>query len=997
MKPRVFEALVILTVFGGIVSLANYRELLGTWTSLTGKKRVEFTPKPLSGNGVSLDPKNLPSIEVDILPEFIRALDSAVPTTADCIKVRYKWVPVRSVKVNGVTLHGVYKARYRGYCSPHWFYKQRSIKIESESGDLIDGRRGIDLNALNTDAEFFDSWATHLYSQLGGVALRVGYTKFFLNGEYNGLRSFSESLDNDTMKIQGFPKGSIYREAYHANLGVDWQPPQNYWKKNSKKSQPWTDWINLNRSIHDSVLNNSEEFLKFLNLPHTLNYYAFLNIVGTSHVNDHNIPMYRPSDSSQFVPIVYDLAGNYMGTYSQKFKHIQVPSMSVNLLSGLISGNPKFRKEVHLRTAKMLEEIPNFKESRRTLFNSFRSTVLADLRKGLALDHPSYKTEQLYLASIEKELQFTENRIEDLTRGYLAPIAHINSDWATRDSFQMVIDGYGMYSLQLRMKADTCKKDDRVSIRFHTTEWQTAAECLNSRWKLNDVIVERNDLVLPEKPSGADLKMHSNSIGSIWVEIKQSDQAFLEDIKIVSIQTENEIPLFSDWPFRFKSARTGELNLFSDLPIIPKLTPLLSLEGAEGFSVSSVEVFEKDKFDPTIKVLKKDEFTLNGSILKISEKFKQKPRADLDEFGPLLCYHLPSGKGCFEFSRSFLTKTNLVNEAYFIDTESKENIVGERLANEQINACKKFTFSKKRWLILKSLRFPSECSVLFESGAELLLGEGAYILIEGPVTFPLNPPLVRFDSFGKNEWGGLILRKNPNETVIQNLLFKNSNEFMFDDIRITGALNLIQVPKYKIRNNIFFDNKGDDGLNAKGGIGEINSNLFAKNRDAMDVDIGEASVYRNIVVNTADDGMDSGTAKTKIFDNYISSAGDKGLSLGEGSNAVVERNVIRGNNVGTGVKDGSKTKFSGNLYTENEIGLSVYNKRSQTLASSDSVQGDSYFFKNKIPFELNGKINPPLITQKRTSLNAAAALKKILSHCSVCKTKEGVQILETLK
>ncbi|PIP83857.1 MAG: hypothetical protein CO113_01385 [Elusimicrobia bacterium CG_4_9_14_3_um_filter_62_55] len=230
--------------------------------------------------------KPLPHFTLKIRPEFIRALNAAVPKGVRFSKVRYKKVPVESFAIDGNPVPGPNTARYRGYGHLHWAFRQKSIKVQTDKDRQVRGHRTLNLTALSTDPFFFEIWASEVLHRSGGVSSRVGLATVDLNGRYDGLRQVVENLDMDLLESQTLPKGAIYREREHAKIGREylWAGEiRDLWKKNALQKADWSDLEDFNDSVRESVLNGGDAFLRRVNLGQFVNYYAALVIIGTVH------------------------------------------------------------------------------------------------------------------------------------------------------------------------------------------------------------------------------------------------------------------------------------------------------------------------------------------------------------------------------------------------------------------------------------------------------------------------------------------------------------------------------------------------------------------------------------------------------------------------------------------------------------------------------------------------------------------------------------------
>ena len=515
--------------------------------------------------------ESITKIEVNIAPEFIRALDAALPSFSGklvCQKVRYKWVPVDSIVINGEKLDGRYKAKYRGFCSKHWGGKQRSLKIKVIKGDRLLGRKTLNLNAMSSDPEQFEPWSMHFFKLTGGLTSRVGFVNFYLNNQPNGLRQLVENLDQDLILSQGYNKGAIYRERTHAHLGrngKDLTTLQRNWRKNSMSDAPWGDWKEFNIAIEKSIKKRSRLFLKYLNLEHYINYLAFTSLIGTNHVNDHNIPFYRPKNDFKFIPIGYDFSEPYMALFGLKFSAFQIPYMNLNLLNELIYSDQKLRFLFHKRTAEILQKhyetgIENYSK----IFERINPQFSDDIKNNRILD--------LTIKNIPSEVsgydqyvkqfgvgrkRFIKKRFDFFYQMYNSPVVRLQPQWQDSLSRQLYIEGYGACALDLSvLNGKECKSSDYLHFQFHDSKVIDAINCVNGKIQASIHIVERSDVAYQNR------KLR-NTIGGIFINFMKSPTLKLPKIffKINSLQLDKEISEVKDWPFNFKGESSNRLKI----------------------------------------------------------------------------------------------------------------------------------------------------------------------------------------------------------------------------------------------------------------------------------------------------------------------------------------------------------------------------------------------------------------------------------------------------
>jgi len=448
-----------------------------------------------------------------------------------------------------------------------------------------------------------------------------------------------------------------------------------------------------------------------------------------------------------------------------------------------------------------------------------------------------------------------------------------------------------------------------------------------------------------------------NSIGGIRVDIR-SPKMKVVSVRVVSNESGMRVKHTGDWPFELERKERGRVLLGKRSPQLGGEVRFINMDPSKGL-----------KFEVNRKELRVTEF----------------PDLGLENYtimGPLLCWDLPKEPACFEFTRKFL--------GLELDRQGpRKKSAGRTLAQEQVENCDRLVFSAGVWNILGSLKPPESCEVVFESGAEIRFDPDAVFYIRGQVNFPKTLPRVTFAP-KKDDWGGLVIVNPEKGLVVQNSRFTASNEFYFEGRRFTGALNILNPDQILVEENLFDQNRGDDGLNIIKGSAIVRHNHFINNRDAIDFDLAEGVIEKNIFTSSQDDGIDCGGCRgVRILKNHFSGSGDKGISVGEASTVTIEENSIESGNVGIAVKDGSVAKLSKNLIFNNKVGLSEYSKVLEKGSNADRrTRGDSWFKKNQISYKLNLKpldLSRSHVSPIGTESFKVGALKTgIMKDCQVC-------------
>ena len=998
----------LLGVGGGLLAAGE----LGHYYVSTSEQVIQLNPVPNPySQSKKLDPHlfNLnsfyygqpPVVRVDMEPEFISSLNASTPKEKVCRKIRYKKAPVNAISIDGTEIDGENWIRYRGYCYPHWFGEQKSVKIQ-----LADNYRGyntLNLNAIDTDRQLYEIWANQLMSISGGVASRVDYAKLYINGKYEGLRFLVENIDWDLLKNQGLKRGGVYREITSAYLGhrptVErgaYRPYQSViqmqetWDKNADKSFPWEPFADFNAKVYDSVVTGSEAWRSAINIEHYINYVALQVITGTHHQNNHNIPVYQPrvvdsngQDTGQtegVIPIGYDFGVMYSSGINDQLntRNMHLYAMSQNWVTSLLWTDPELRQRINDRVIEIvLDHDPV------ALYDRIAARS-EELFRG-------EKNAEQIVGSFAPMRETIARRMTFLRDSFLRPTASISPDWATAPRFQLMIDGIGRYEISLDVAERACDRSfNPVRARFGEAGEAVVAECVEGKVVAVPAIVERDDFQ-------RDAIKHywsyiwRQGLGGLLVSVDNSAGLEFRDIKVRSLNVpprlrrravdDVSVPVAEDWPLFIERTGDGVASL-GDPAAIERYR-------AQGGRIDVLNLNEPGKLD--------FESTEDGSI-RITT-YDIEPRTYFHEFGPLVCWKSQNSGSCLELTERFLypdawkVKRTGPSEETPQAPEQGIQVVTAQMAEQCEGGT--FKFHPGLWRIGEGVLFGQDCTLQFAPFANLEFGESGYLVALGPVTFP-ETGRVDFTGIEGRNWLGTVF-KGQKTLDIRNATFSRGTEFLWNGTYYTGTVNVIDVGRTTVTGSRFFDNDSDDGLNIRGGEALVEGNYFARNRDGLDLDLCVATVRNNVFLDHMDDGIDLGTAgPIHIVDNVLFNSGDKGISIGEGSKTVIEGNLLSRNNFGIANKDGSDATLAGNYFYGNAIGISAYNKTS-TDASVTGVKGSSFFLSNASNYKIE-KGAPALESvaalfasseTDRTQMEKAA--NGLLTACSVCASSTSLE------
>ncbi|TPQ43001.1 hypothetical protein C2U70_00160, partial [Bradyrhizobium guangdongense] len=485
--------------------------------------------------------------------------------------------------------------------------------------------------------------------------------------------------------------------------------------------------------------------------------------------------------------------------------------------------------------------------------------------------------------------------------------------------------------------------------------------CVDGKLRARSFLAERIEIEKDHIRLGRSMPART-TIGGILVTVNNPGRLPIASIDIAPRHGGKTIRPTAEWPFFFQRSGNGRMRLngagMASRPL--PAVDLVSLVSSEKLQVH-----------------------LEGSEVVV-DRYQIDPQLQFDDFGPVLCWTGASRRRCFELAEQFLMDDQ-ARQARVAALTITPGTLPRTLGQKDVDGCKQFNFDGGIWVVRQPVVFDATCEVRFFSGAALEFTDNSFLILKGTVHFP-EASSVEFRPYQGATWGGVVLWKQP-EAHVQYATFKGGNEFVWNGRRFTGALNIIGVKNSSVYRSAFLENKGDDGLNVRGGHTKVHQNEFRLNRDALDIDLGDALVENNLIVNSKDDGIDLGSAQGVVVRfNIIAGSGDKGISIGEGSKVEAVQNLFIRNNIGLANKDGSSAVVVDNYFTDNMVGLMAYNKVSQN-AQVGGISGRSVFNANGVTSKIVGPPEAGVHVVEQTSdASPEDFVRADLSECAPCQS-----------
>ncbi len=221
------------------------------------------------------------------------------------------------MKIGGKEEQYKIKMRYRGFISPHWLFKQKSLRIKMKKGQSHNMDRKFNLVNTVHDYIITDQIAYGMAHDIGLIAPDFYPARVFINGEYMGVYMYLSQVDESLIRQHRIMPGSVY---YGEKSDVDekngiatlWFDSKYWDKKAARNAEQKTNREDIDLFISKTNSKNDIEFYNFFNdYLDKKDYYNFMAmdvLFGSNHHDwAHNHKVYFDPYRGKFRPIAWDL------------------------------------------------------------------------------------------------------------------------------------------------------------------------------------------------------------------------------------------------------------------------------------------------------------------------------------------------------------------------------------------------------------------------------------------------------------------------------------------------------------------------------------------------------------------------------------------------------------------------------------------------------------------------------------------------------------------
>lgn len=231
-------------------------------------------------------------------------------------------------EVNGAFTYGgrtfPVQVRYRGGYGR--FVHKKSWKIRFPGDSPFPGQNQINLRAEYPDRSLMHSkLATELFEASGVQTLKAEHVLLALNGEYLGVYTFSEHMDEGFLKRTGQSANVSIYKAVHTDVH-DFSRSQTsekaYRAAFEKKTNRHIDYDDIIAFIE--LINNTPDEIFAYELSHVfdvatyLDYYAVIVFTGNRDFVQHNVYFLHDLDTDRWELVPYDLDGAFEPNWGER-------------------------------------------------------------------------------------------------------------------------------------------------------------------------------------------------------------------------------------------------------------------------------------------------------------------------------------------------------------------------------------------------------------------------------------------------------------------------------------------------------------------------------------------------------------------------------------------------------------------------------------------------------------------------------------------------------
>lgn len=288
----------------------------------------------------------------------------------------------------------------------------------------------------------------------------------------------------------------------------------------------------------------------------------------------------------------------------------------------------------------------------------------------------------------------------------------------------------------------------------------------------------------------------------------------------------------------------------------------------------------------------------------------------------------------FLFRYKILGTKRILNQELNLLPFTDSSEIGSQLISRRSNS-KDFKFlihdhpnklikiKKGDWSINNPLILPVGYGLFADSRTTLIIEEGAFIFINGPLNLigsTEEPILIK----GGN---GIVIANAINESKIENVIFSNLSSPSNISTTLTSGINFFNSP-VSIKKTSFIKSQSEDAINLFRSDFKISSSKFEDiNSDALDIDFSDGIIKDTTFNKIENDAVDVSGSNVSAINLTINEVLDKAFSAGEQSKLNISDSYINKASIGVASKDLSYVEVKNTNFKNVELCLTSYQKK----------------------------------------------------------------------
>jgi len=256
------------------------------------------------------------------------------------------------ITIDGILFTNV-GVKFKGNSSYNNASNKKSFKVdmnEFTAGQEVDGLKKFNLNNGFKDPSFLrEKLALDFYNEQGIIAPRCAFSRVYLNGDYWGLYTFVEEIDNTFLKDDdrfNNKQGNLFKGDPNGDLKWINSTVSSYYPKyelhNNDIENDWTDLVNLIDNINNSGSDLYDSLETVLNTTHFIQQWAGMNLFVNldSYIGSgHNYYIYHDTLTDKFEWIAWDVNESF-GNFNMGLSNTELQQLSMFHVSSPSSSRP---------------------------------------------------------------------------------------------------------------------------------------------------------------------------------------------------------------------------------------------------------------------------------------------------------------------------------------------------------------------------------------------------------------------------------------------------------------------------------------------------------------------------------------------------------------------------------------------------------------------------------------------------------------------------------